>query len=111
MPDCTGKDCDESTVSVSHFPYHCFYFPRYGQKREVFCKVYYTPVSIEERLLSWRHRFESQEHIQVDPDATTIFAPIRGVHCEDDEQDSMEELEPQQTEFLLGLQQTKSSVV
>jgi hypothetical protein len=81
---------------------HPFYQPRYGQEREVFCKVYYTPVSVEERLLLWRHRFENQ-YVQRDADETTVFAPIRGVQPEEDKDDPTGEVESQQTAFLLGL--------
>lgn len=109
MPDSTGKACDRASTFLCYTCLtHSFYQPRYGQEREVFCKVYYTPVSIEERLLLWRHRFESQD-IQVSTEETTIFAPIRGFQCEDQEEDQPEGLWTQQTEFLLNLRHGDSN--
>lgn len=76
---------------------------RYGQTKEVQCKVYYTPVSVESRLLEWRHRSQNQ---QKSPEILerTIFAPLRDTATEEQEQESSEEaMNLQQTQFLLGL--------
>lgn len=80
---------------------------RYGQTKEVFCKVYYTPVSVESRLLAWRHRSERQ-NTGVDKEEKTIFAPLRDVAFDDDddndeEVESPDDLEMKQTRYLLGL--------
>ena len=104
MPDYTGKE----SVRIATFRCNLclttiLYLGRYGQEREVFCKVYYTPVSIEERLLLWRHRFESKD-VPMDTDETTIFAPMRGVQHEDQDED----LAARQTEFLLNLRHPTS---
>lgn len=68
----------------------------------MFCKVYYSPVSVESRLLEWRHRFESQEEDLIDKDENrTIFAPLRDVSR--NEEDHTEGMGQKQTQFLLGL--------
>jgi len=46
---------------------------RFGQKKAVTCKVYYTPVSVESRLLEWRRRAKS--HSQ--KEEKTVYAPLR----------------------------------
>jgi hypothetical protein len=67
----------------------------------VFCKVYYSPVSVESRLLEWRHRFESQEDLIDEDENRTIFAPLRDVSR--NEEDHTEDMGQKQTQFLLGL--------
>lgn len=69
---------------------------RYGQEKEVFCKVYFAPVSVESRLLEWRHRFESRQ--SKSSGEKTLFAPLRDVSG-----DNAEAIETDQTQFLLGL--------
>lgn len=89
---------------------------RYGQKKEVACTVYYTPVSVESRLLAWR----KQSNQFVPNDEKMTFASL---HYEDDTDDvdmvqswkDEDELsdndekdeegdEENQTQFLLNLQ-------
>lgn len=67
----------------------------------MFCKVYYSPVSVESRLLEWRHRFESQEDLIDEDENRTIFAPLRDVSR--NEEDHTEDMGQKQTQFLLGL--------
>lgn len=55
---------------------------RYGQSKEVICKVYYTPVSVESRLLEWRKRAE----VNKENGEEIIYAKLR-----------------EQTRFLLGI--------
>lgn len=73
---------------------------RYGQEYEVFCKVYYAPVSVESRLLEWRHRSQSEDNGE-ESEKDIIFAPLREAQNEEDS--SAEEIDVKQTEFLLGL--------
>ncbi|CAJ1942990.1 unnamed protein product [Cylindrotheca closterium] len=72
---------------------------RYGQEKEVFCKVYFAPVSVESRLLEWRHRFENNQ--SKSNEEKTLFAPLRDVSGET--MDNVEAVEADQTKFLLGL--------
>jgi hypothetical protein len=48
---------------------------RYGQKHEVHCTVYYTPVSIESRLLEWRKQYNQFVPI----DEKMEYAALQGV--------------------------------
>lgn len=106
---------------------------RYGQKNAVHCKVYYTPVSVESRLLEWRRRATTH----APEEEKTVYAPMRRNdkiaekdidddnddrnhnYCSDDDEsktkggeetgskessDSIEE--ENQTRFLLGLTTT-----
>jgi hypothetical protein len=68
---------------------------RYGQEKEVVCKIYYTPVSVETRLLEWRKRATSQ----VATEETIVYAPLRSETTEE----GAETAEHNQTRFLLGL--------
>jgi hypothetical protein len=75
---------------------------RYGQRDEVVCKVYYTPVSVESRLLEWRRRADT--HASPAEETKTVYAPLRNdVACEEEEEDENENLHDNQTRFLLGL--------
>ena len=74
---------------------------RYGQTREVFCKVYYTPVSVESRLLDWRRRAEQSSETMAEK---ISYAPLR---CKSDE-DATEE--HNQTHFLLGMDKKDSFI-
>jgi hypothetical protein len=67
---------------------------RIGQTQKVEIKVYYSPVSVEARLLDWRNRSGSQN-----PDAETITNVLHGASMEDDDDDHDED---DQMEFLLG---------
>jgi superfamily II DNA or RNA helicase len=67
---------------------------RYGQEKEVVCKIYYTPVSVESRLLEWRKRATSQAATE----ERIVYAPLRSETTED-----AETAEHNQTRFLLGL--------
>ena len=59
---------------------------RYGQQNEVDAIVYYTPVSVESRLLEWRKRSDQNR-----PDDENVeFRTIDGINS-DSEQDSEEE--------------------
>ncbi|KAL3913397.1 MAG: hypothetical protein SGILL_006508 [Bacillariaceae sp.] len=89
---------------------------RYGQTKEVVCSVYYTPVSIESRLLEWRKN--SNDYAPEDEEIN--FAPLKGLTPDDesdgdfdsDEEEAYEEDanndedddEENQTNFLLNLQ-------
>jgi SNF2 family DNA or RNA helicase len=68
---------------------------RYGQEKEVVCKIYYTPVSVESRLLEWRKRATGQAATE----ETIVYAPLRTEATEED----AETAEQNQTRFLLGL--------
>jgi hypothetical protein len=100
---------------------------RYGQKNEVHCTVYYTPVSIESRLLEWRKQYN-----QYTPsDEKMEYATLQGVDAndsvddidsgddddsfikdnsdeeeeeDDDDDEYNNEQEENQTRFLLNLQ-------
>ena len=61
---------------------------RYGQQNEVVCKVYFSPVTVESRLLEWRKREDSMENISYAP-----LRPDAGDDCMDDDH---------VTRFLLG---------
>lgn len=74
---------------------------RYGQTKEVTCKVYYAPISVEERLLEWRKKEKSSE----EPDEKVVFSQLK---CADDEEDEGEDDNDEdenitQSRFLLGL--------
>lgn len=88
---------------------------RYGQKNEVSCTVYYSPVSIESRLLEWR----KQSNNYLPDDEQVQFASLDGPDAdekddhehdsddsefEDDENDDNMMEEENQTKFLLNLQ-------
>jgi SNF2 family DNA or RNA helicase len=80
---------------------------RIGQTQKVEIKVYYSPVSVESRLLDWRNRARSRN-----PDAETITNVIHGTPMEeDDDDDDVDDVdddvdddvrEDDQVEFLLG---------
>lgn len=85
---------------------------RYGQAKPVFCKVYFSPTSVESRLLEWRHRRGEQSTVE-EQEETKIFAPLRDAICIDDdeardisqdEDEDSDNVETKQTQFLLGLQ-------
>ncbi|GKZ00609.1 hypothetical protein MPSEU_001013100 [Mayamaea pseudoterrestris] len=66
---------------------------RYGQTKEVICKVYYTPVSVESRLLEWRKRIGgSITHT----DGNILYAPLRNNISYDAQDDDVDQ-------FLLGI--------
>ena len=67
---------------------------RYGQLHRVECKVYYTPVSVESRLLEWRKQRRATE-----TEKSIVYAPLRSEHTTDPQE--MECLT--QTRFLLGV--------
>lgn len=69
---------------------------RYGQTKSVSCCIYYTPVSVESRLLEWRKRIRNSNSSEGE---TTIYAPLRNEESEK----NIEELEQSQTRYLLGL--------
>merc|ERR1712238_483891 len=96
---------------------------RYGQKHAVQCKVYYTPVTVESRLLEWRRR---ATNTHASKEEKTVYAPLRtnkGDNDDDDDDMLEKELddnlagkkdgdagnnndvieEENQTRFLLGL--------
>lgn len=71
---------------------------RYGQTREVECKVYYAPVSVESRLLEWRRRRrglatgvsrastnDNQDEVEIDEEEKNIYAPLRFTNNNDDD--------------------------
>ena len=84
---------------------------RYGQLHEVTCKIYYTPVSVESRLLEWRRRATS--HAADAPSA--VYAELRDIHSEQEDSDTSsgaedtqdksgdDDGEQNQLNFLLGL--------
>lgn len=57
---------------------------RYGQKKAVSCKVYYTPVSVESRLLEWRRRAKSH----APKEEKTVYAPLRHSNLKSDDDGS-----------------------
>ena len=67
---------------------------RYGQMKKVECKVYFTPVSVESRLLEWRKKEKSSNA----PGEKLVFAQLKS----DDESVAAEE-DMTQSRFLLGL--------
>jgi hypothetical protein len=79
---------------------------RYGQHRSVVCKVYYTPVSVESRLLEWRRRITNH----APADETRVYAPLRDVSCEE-EDGSEAAVEQTQTRFLLRLDNTTTEQI
>jgi len=60
---------------------------RFGQKRAVSCKVYYTPVSVESRLLEWRRRAKTH----ASEEEKTVYAPLRHSHDADDDHSQSEQ--------------------
>jgi len=56
---------------------------RFGQKKAVSCKVYYTPVSVESRLLEWRRRATTH----APEEEKTVYAPLRHSHDNDNDDD------------------------
>jgi Helicase conserved C-terminal domain len=72
---------------------------RIGQTQKVEIKVYYSPVSVEARLLDWRNRAGSQN-----PDAETITNILHGASMEEgDDVDGDDHYdEDDQMQFLLG---------
>jgi hypothetical protein len=70
---------------------------RYGQTKDVHCKVYFTPVSVEYRLLEWRKRVS----VPAPTDGHILYAPMRN----DVTVDAWEEEEEEEEEhrFLLGI--------
>jgi hypothetical protein len=81
---------------------------RYGQTKEVFCKVYYSPVSVESRLLEWRHRQGKESPVEKEEEKM-VFAPLRDAICVDISEEEnfldedSEDVGGKQTQFLLGL--------
>lgn len=84
---------------------------RYGQKKEVSCTVYYSPVSIESRLLEWR----KQSNNFTPEDEEVQFATLGGPDVDNEEDSESDESgyasdanemekEEDQTKFLLNLQ-------
>jgi len=57
---------------------------RYGQKHAVECKVYYTPVTVESRLLEWRRR---ATNTHASEEEKTVYAPLRTNKGDDDDDD------------------------
>ena len=76
---------------------------RYGQTKEVQCKVYYTPVSVESRLLEWRKRDKSAEV----GDQKVVFAQLKSA----DETEINEDEDITQSRFLLGLDHPETANV
>jgi hypothetical protein len=68
---------------------------RYGQEKEVVCKIYYTPVSVESRLLEWRKRATGQAATE----EMIVYAPLRT----ETNEEGADSAEHNQTRFLLGL--------
>ena len=76
---------------------------RFGQLQAVDCKVYFTPVSVESRLLEWRRLSNSHEA----DETTEVYAPIRVENFSDPDESGRDE--SKQTTFLLGLENEFSS--
>ena len=75
---------------------------RYGQTKHVECKVYFTPVSVESRLLEWRKLAKCKEP----EDEEVIFAKLQGEEDGEADMDEMDERELddiKQSRYLLGL--------
>ena len=81
---------------------------RYGQVHAVHAKVYFSPVSVESRLLEWRKQVAAASRA----DTNVMYNDIMdvddsegddGPSAEEDEQDTEQE-DTDQTMFLLGLQ-------
>lgn len=90
---------------------------RYGQIHAVHAKVYFTPVSVEARLLEWRKQEKSA--MRGSSDTKVVYSDIMEVDDSDDENVEMEtedddddddvviqedEEDTNQTRFLLGLE-------
>lgn len=83
---------------------------RYGQMSHVHCKCYYTPVSIESRLLEWR----KQSQFSVKEESCESSSKSNEPHFvyeskllnEEDVNGDNKENEMEQTAFLLGLHKT-----
>jgi SNF2 family DNA or RNA helicase len=82
---------------------------RFGQEHSVHAKVYFTPVSIESRLLEWRKQVATASR----PDTKVVYTDLMEVDEGSDDEDlgdagNHDELDEQddtaQTLFLLGLQ-------
>jgi SNF2 family DNA or RNA helicase len=80
---------------------------RYGQINPVHVKVFYTPVSVESRLLEWRKK---AGQYQADNNVTTKYASLDGMEEDDDDEQlpmnhgmAKEDEYTNQTLFLLGL--------
>jgi hypothetical protein len=67
---------------------------RYGQQKEVECKIYYTPVSVESRLLEWRKRGGA-----TNAEGSVVYAPLRSEAMAGEDVPNKDG----QTRFLLGL--------
>ena len=83
---------------------------RYGQTKPVEVKCYYTPVSVESRLLEWRRRSTANRKHS---DEKVVFSGTNIVNdpCDDEEDSDMEsrdsdadeDEDPDRTSFLLGI--------
>ena len=92
---------------------------RYGQRHAVTCKIYYTPVSVESRLLEWRRRATNHAadlpssvyselrdippEEEEDSDSSSEEAGDSSASYDDDDDDSESDDEQNQINFLLGL--------
>jgi hypothetical protein len=80
---------------------------RYGQTREVYCKIYFAPVSVESRLMEWRKRQVGSLRAgqsELRGTETVLYAPLRN----DTSDFSMGDDE---NRFLLGIDQQAMSDV
>jgi hypothetical protein len=107
---------------------------RFGQERPVKCVCYYTPVSVESRLLEWRKRAAERnddesseaaaaarvERNPADQDTRFVYKSMESLDDDDEEEsaysvqdddDEEEEENADQTDFLLDLQSSRSSAV
>lgn len=90
---------------------------RYGQTKPVHCKCYYSPVSVESRLLEWRRRAVNEGTAAASPSNTASLnphivyssIPIDSSDGESEDDDGLDKdgndhhEETDQTLFLLGL--------
>ena len=51
---------------------------RFGQKRDVYVKIYYTPVSVESRLLKWRRRSTEKIAALTNKNTNYVFSRLYG---------------------------------
>jgi len=72
---------------------------RYGQTRSVEVKCYYTPVSVESRLLEWRRRSTANKQ----PGENVLYKRISPGNEKEEESEDETEMDSDQTLFLLGL--------
>ena len=73
---------------------------RYGQTKEVNCKVFYRACSVEERLLEWRKKEKSSQA----PDERVVFSQLKSAdEDENDDEEEEEEEDITQSRYLLGL--------